>query len=170
MNEPKQLKTADLDYQLDSGGIENTVEIPIDDNSSFVYEAKVDHIVIDSEGLIGRSRLEKYLKEIIVKTSRIRGTQTPKIKRTKIWSLFGYDSSGALLTNKDTPVTLNEDGISSDVRNYKICLVNAGLRHSVKVKRHDYENKPVILPKALLEEIFEPIDKQLVEMYKTLLK
>jgi hypothetical protein len=155
----------DIDHSFEKATLNNICEVPISDNKSICYEIKADKLNLSSEGLVGRVKLTRYSKEIIVETTLVKKTQKPKIQTKEDWTIYSGWSS--LLTNGPEKITLN----NGTNRNYKIGLKNAGIDYvrptAINPKRK-YE--PQFISAKLLNEVCVPLDEQLVEMYKLLMK
>ncbi len=164
-------KPENIDFQLDSGGLENSVEIELNNYETIVYKAKVYDLDLNAEGLIGKVSLEKSLKQVYIETSGFRNKkQTPKNNSYLLWRVETNKNERVNLTNKDQAILLNEDGLVAPIKNYKVYLVKQCLTFDPNPLTLDVSSKPIIMPYNLIDSILEPIDKELVRIYNLMLK
>lgn len=173
MTETKQLKEENLDSKLNSEELRNVVEVPIDESKSVIYEARIYEVEFNKTGLMGKAYLSKKLEETaLVKLGKFKKKLTPKVESIYLWKLNPKFSS--TLTHEDKPVQITEKEKFLFSQNYKTNLINEGLKRGEIKNETDRTGMThydaIIIPQSLLEEIFAPIDKKLVEIYKTILQ
>ncbi len=159
-----KLTNKDLVEIINPSNLMNHLEVESENGKTIYYTARVHIKNYSINELMGKVYIESSYDDVVTEKKTWKNNKPKsRIVRTRKWLIrAGDNNEGVLLLNESGPVNISDREL-----NYKNILISEGLQtHNYSDDSPDFG--PTLLKPKLIEELFAPIDKQLLEIYKTI--